>query len=276
LLERVTGLRISKTKGAVISEGLGKEIDERLHEDISNFWDGKEVTVEAEAPERLYVSTDGTHVLTKEGWKEVKVGAIFTTSVKTEVDEEPVREMTRYVGSFESSEEFGKRLWVEAYREGIKEAKEVVMIGDGAKWIWNEAEMHFPEATQIVDWYHVSERIWDIGKSLYGEDTEETKDWVKDQLNKLLAFEGAVEEVIDVLRRLKSGRGKEIKEKITQAIGYLQNNRDRMNYKEFRDKGYFIGSGVVESSCKHLVAARLKRSGVRCPGNSTVADFSSK
>jgi hypothetical protein len=89
---------------------------------------------------------------------------------QTKVDEEgyPLRDVdsTNYVGGIESAEAFGRRLYAEAWRRGWARADQKVVLGDGAEWIWNQADLHFPEAAQIVDLYHAREHLWEDRQKL--------------------------------------------------------------------------------------------------------------
>lgn len=271
LLKKLLDLEISKQKSQIISEGYGEEINQLLQEEEKETLNSLETTGTnlkelAVPPEDLdekgdqfYVSVDGTLVNTEEGWKEVKVGAIFWANQPRE-GEVPLRKETEYLGSFESSEKFGWQLWTRAVRAGMLKAKKVIMIGDGAKWIWNVAEMHFPDAIQIVDWYHAVEKLWDLSRIIYGDGSDKGARWVS-KLESFLA-EGEVEKVIYSLQKLKYHK-KSLEVEIENGIGYFQNNKERMRYRYFREQGYFIGSGVVEGGCKHIVAYRLKRSSMR-------------
>jgi hypothetical protein len=215
-------------------------------------------------PERLYVSIDGTTVHTREeGWKEIKVGAFYTTTAvvpkkRPEQLEVRAQEISFYT-DFADPETFGRALWLEGYRRGVSEAQEVVAIGDGAHWIWNLVEEHFPRAIQIVDWYHASEYIWKVAHAVYGEGSDLAKQWAKDRLDEL--WEGQVDELLRHCQEHASAG-----EAVQQAITYYTNNKDRMRYPEYRAKGLQIGSGTVESGCKHVIGARLSGRGpVRVP-----------
>ena len=156
---------------------------------------------------------------------------------------------------FADPQAFGCALWLEGYRRGVSEAKEVVAIGDGAHWIWKLVEEHFPEAIQIVDWYHASEYIWKVAHAVYGEGSDLARQWAKDRLDELWA--GQVDEVLRHCQEHASAG-----EAVQQAITYYTNNKDRMRYPEYRAKGLQIGSGTVESGCKHVIGARLKGAGM--------------
>jgi hypothetical protein len=149
----------------------------------------------------LYVEMDGTGiaVVRKESagragkqdgqpahTREAKLGCIFT---QTTLDEEgyPLRDeaSTSYVGAIESCEEFGRRLYAEAWQRGWARAEKKVVLGDGAEWIWNQADLHFSEATQIVDLYHAREHLWSLAAMLYTNDSPAQKRWVMVRKDKL-------------------------------------------------------------------------------------------
>ena len=150
---------------------------------------------------------------------------------------------------------FGKRLWRAAERFGFALAKRQVVIGDGAKWIWNTAAEQFPKAVCNVDVWHAKERLWEVGRAVCGVGTELCRAW-SEKVCAALA-EGRVGDVLAELRRHAGDKT------VDEAIGYFENNRSRMRYPEYRRMGLLIGSGMVESSCGNLVAARFKRGGMR-------------
>jgi hypothetical protein len=138
----------------------------------------------------------------------------------------------------------------------------VVVLGDGAHWIWTLAEHLFPDRVEILDWYHADEHISKLARVLYGDGTVRAKQWREVQLDRLM--EDEVDKVIQGLGFLQRGqRSAEKRKEIDELKGYLENNRQRMLYKSFRDSGYDIGSGAVESAVNHVVQQRMKRSGMR-------------
>jgi hypothetical protein len=192
--------------------------------------------------------------------REAKLGCIFT---QTSVDKDgySVRDelSTSYVGSIETSEEFGDRLYAEASNRGIKKTARTCVIGDGAVWIWNLADLHFYGATQIIDIFHAREHLWEIGKEIYATDKEKIKAWVKTRIKELDL--GKVEKVISALGKLSPANEKS-KESLQREIGYFDKNKERMRYKTFKDQGLFIGSGVIEAGCRAVIGQRLKQSGM--------------
>lgn len=260
LLEKLAAIKISKETIRLISEKIGRVIEKENKTEVDDYyWDGRRREIPEDSlsrPEHIYVSADGTCVNTLQGWKEVKSGVVFDAQVEKG---EPVRGTTTYLGGFENSQNFMRRLYVESYKRGIDKAKNRIAIGDGAKWIWNEVETNFPDADKIVDFYHASERIWDTAKSLHGEDESKVKAFVKPYLKYLAA--GEIGKITKGFTHAKTSA--ETKDKIQETVNYYTNNQDKMRYKKFKQKGYFIGSGAVEGSCKHAVGERLKRSGMR-------------
>jgi hypothetical protein len=224
----------------------------------------------------LYVQMDGTGVpvVKKETagrqgktdgqpahTREAKLGCVFT---QTKWDEEgyPIRDpdSTTYTGAIETAEEFGKRLYLEAWNRGWSHAKKKVVIGDGAEWIWNLADLHFPGAIQIVDLYHARQHLWELARKLYPNDEAGQKAWMKVHQKRLLD-KGKIEKLIDAIRSIHSTNS-ELAEKIRIEADYFQRNADRMRYPKFRQQHLFVGSGVIEAGCKTVIGSRLKQSGM--------------
>lgn len=154
------------------------------------------------APERLYITVDGAMAPMKEGWRECKVGAVYEASPDGKGD--VVARDVEHVATFGNAEAIGDKVYALAFRRGVERCGDVVVLGDGSKWIWNQAHGNFPKATEILDFYHAVEHLSEVAKAWYGA-----------------------------------------------------------HYDEYRAKGMHIGSGIAESSCKCLVQARLKQSGMR-------------
>lgn len=258
-LKELTGVSVSGKEEQLESEEIGKEVGEQEDAEVESFWsensENKEISAEVTA-RRLYITTDGVNVRTgKEATKEMKIGGVYETALAKDA----IAGDIRYTGGYYKSEALGKKLYVLALKRGLKTAVEVVFIGDGSKWIWNIAKYQFPEAVQILDWYHAEERLWSVGRAVYGEGTSAMKKWVNERLNQLI--EGKVEAVIASLYELSSSNA-DVTEQIADNITYFTNNKKRMRYNEYRAKGYHIGSGIVESACKHIVGQRLKQAGM--------------
>ena len=192
--------------------------------------------------------------------REAKLGCVFT---QTRLDKNgyPVRDelSTSYIGSIETADEFGDRLYAEVSRRGIEKAARACVIGDGAPWIWNLADLHFYGATQIIDVFHAREHLWKIGKEIYATDKEKVKNWVTKRIKEL--DQGEVEKIIAALKRI-SPVNDTTKGSVEREINYFDKNIERMRYKTFKDQGLFIGSGVIEAGCRAVIGQRLKQSGM--------------
>jgi len=258
-----------------VAEGTGEAVEAWQSRQQSTILEEAETEATASIP-LLYVSYDGTGVpmvpWETEGRKgkqpdgssktrEVKLGCVFT---QTGLDEEghPVRDgdSTSFVGAIESAEEFGWRIYGEALRRGLDSAKRVVVLGDGAEWIKNLAEMHFPKATHIIDLYHARQHVSNLCKILFAGDEKRLLRHRKKWWTYL--DWGMVERLIrDAQRKLPKNHNS--KKEALREISYLKKNKERMRYAEFRRQGLFVGSGVVEAGCKSIIGKRLKQSGMQ-------------
>lgn len=239
------------------AESYGKMLKARRDERVLEVMNGESRMAETEikTADTLCVTCDGTtaHVR-EEGWKEAKLGAVYR------LDEEGEAADISYTGGFEEAEGFGRILYAEACRRGIENAKTVVMLGDGACWIWNLKSEHIPQAVEILDYAHAKEHLYDLAKELYGEGTRASQVWAQEK--ETLLYDGKIEKLLTSFRRTKA-KMPEGREKLKSTITYYENNRHRMKYDEYRAKGYHIGSGIAEAACKQLVGQRLKQSGMR-------------
>lgn len=258
------------------AEAIGDDIALREEQEIRRAIQLDLPIVVGEPIPILYVQMDGTGVPVvkkeTEGRKgkidgqpahtrEAKLGCVFT---QTAWDEEgfAIRDpkSTTYTGAIETAEEFGKRLYLEAWNRGWSRAQKKVVIGDGAEWIWNLAEPYFPGAVQIVDLYHARQHLWELARKLYPNDEANQNIWIKVHQKRLLD-KGKIEKLVNALRSVKS-TNPEVSEKIRTEADYFERNADRMRYPQFRRQHLFVGSGVIEAGCKTVIGSRLKRSGM--------------
>jgi hypothetical protein len=260
--------RTAEAIGADIAQGERQEIGRAVQLDLPIIL-GKSVPI-------LYVQMDGTGIpvvkketLGRQGktegqpshTREVKLGCVFT---QTAWDKKgfPIRDpdSTTYTGAIETAEEFGKRLYVEAWKRGWSRAEKKVVMGDGAEWIWNLAEQHFPGAVQIVDLYHARQHLWDLARRLYPNNEAGQKAWMKLHQKRLLD-KGKIEKLVAAIRSIHSTNS-EVADKIRIEADYFDRNADRMCYPKFRKQRLFVGSGVIEAGCKTVIGSRLKKSGM--------------
>jgi hypothetical protein len=151
--------------------------------------------------------------------------------------------------------EFAARVEREAARRGFERAARQAVLGDGAKWIWNLASEHFPDAIQIVDRFHAKQHLSDVANSIYGAGSDLSEQWAHARYDELDA--GDIEAVLSALR-VHSPTDDEAR----KCVGYVEGNRARMRYAEFRAAGLCTSTGVVEAGCKTAIGTRCKRSGM--------------
>ncbi|MCA1599334.1 MAG: ISKra4 family transposase, partial [Chloroflexi bacterium] len=260
VLERLTLVHVSPNSVRDATEALGAELVAHQAQAIARTMDGHDDgAAVTPGPPRLYITMDGVLAhLHERGWSELKVGCCYQTRTRTTRTRPETLEIhahsTTYVTGLVEAQTFGWHLWQEAARQGVA-TDEVVVVGDGAHWIWNIADMHFPQATQIVDWYHASEYVWAAASTIWGEEHPDRAGWAHQQLDAL--WESKVEQVLAALEQHRAaGAG------VTAALSYYTTHRERMDYASYRARGLQIGSGNVESACKQLVSARLKQAGM--------------
>jgi len=210
-------------------------------------------------PQRIGVGMDGAMVqIREEGWKELKVGCTFELKVyptwrkETGEYEDLAHAMAnQYVAHLGGPEVFGQLLWAAAKERGWEEADDRQVIGDGIPWIWNQAQEHFYDGQQVVDWFHGTEHLAGIAKCLYGEETLGARRWYKAAQTKL--YQGRAARIAQYLRK-KVATHPESAEYLKREAGYLEGHKRRMQYQEYREDGYVIGSGMIESGCKQFKA----------------------
>jgi len=275
-LRMYSGILVQEKDVERISEAVGADIECRDQATRTDIIEGRS---EPPPPEEeipvLYVGGDGTGVpvITRETagrkgkqpdgtakTREAKVGCVFIQS-GTDEKGRPVREegSTTYTGAIETAEVFGDRLYAEAVRRGLMHATLVVVLGDGAPWIWNIAKWHFPNAIHIVDLYHAREHLYALLRLLFPEDVvrdvhrAEWLAWLEEgKIEMLAGTASAILPIEEATRKLA-----------TNEIDYFINNANRMRYADFRARKLFVGSGVIEAGCKTVVASRMKKSGAK-------------
>jgi hypothetical protein len=149
---------------------------------------------------------------------------------------------------------------VEAWKRGWSRAAKKVVMGDGAEWIWNLAEQHFPGAVQIVDLFHARQHLWELARKLHPNDEANQKLWIRAHQKRLLD-KGKIAKLVSALRSIVS-TNPEVVEKIRTEADYFERNAARMRYPQFRHQHLFVGSGVIEAGCKTVIGTRLKQSGM--------------
>ena len=256
-LSHLCGIEVSAKTVERVAELVGSQIGAEAAQADAYVLSGRAEEPEL-APERLYITVDGAMAPMKEGWRECKVGGVYEAS--PDGKGEVVARDIEHVATFGNAEAIGDKVYALAFRRGVERCGDIVVLGDGSKWIWNQAHSNFPKATEILDFYHAAEHLSDVAKAWYGSGSPKSAKWLEARSRDLL--EGRWETVMRSMRAWKPLEAEDIKTK-QDNLSYFTANRERMHYDDYRAKGMHIGSGIAESSCKCLVQARLKQSGMR-------------
>lgn len=231
-------------------------------------------------PKQLYGSMDAAKVRTEprpkkgeakeahEDWRDMKtlcwyeVESVPAAQQTTRQRKKVLREQPalraknmRYFADISEAEEFGKLLWATGCRLNADLCPELIFLGDGALWIWNLVGKYYPQAVQILDWFHAEEHLEAIAAAAFSDPIEQAA-WLEPVTQAL--WDGQVENVILACQALAASCLK-----ASQAANYFTNNMERMRYDRFRAAGYMIGSGTIESACKQIVTHRLALPGAQ-------------
>jgi transposase-like protein len=268
------GLSVEPREVERVAEEVGQQVEHWLAKEQQQILQALCTPASPAAASRakFYISFDGTGVpmrtrelLGRRGkqadgsarTREAKLGCVFT-QVGLDRKGRPQRDpdSTTYVGAIEPSTLFGWRIYAEALRRGLEQAQTVLVLTDGARYNHTIVQTHFPQAVHIVDLFHAYEHLTAIAQTLWGPEAKAPKSW-RDWL-----------EAGDI-RRLLRQIGKRLptsgqsKKSMLKQLGYFENNAPQMRYAEYREKKFFVGSGVVEAGCRTVIGERLKQSGMR-------------
>jgi len=223
------------------------------------------------------IALDGVYVnIRDEGWKEVKVGAVFEIIPLTRHEkvrrlkrqgrpvkaEDEIRDMVKaeaisYCALLGSVENFEPLQWAETLRRQLPSCWESVVIGDAADWIDRIYAKCYYDSERIIDWYHACEHLGGLARQAFGEGNDKAHKWLEKRKDTL--WQGQVHEVVNAIRALSIDRADQERE-----ANYFHKHRRGMNYLEFCERGLPVGSGVVEGGgCKGVIEGRLKRVGMR-------------
>lgn len=208
--------------------------------------------------QRKGISMDGGMVnIRGEGWKELKAGAVFDIDIRLERDPR-TGELSDYAHGVNVAytavlgtvQQFAPALWALAVAHNVPTAAESSVTADGAEWIWNLVPDYFPDSIQIVDWYHATQHLAQASHALYPDDEQQAQAWYRQHLDDL--FAGLIDPITRPLDQAE----------LSTHSRYFRVHRRRMQYQEFREDGYPIGSGTIESGIKQF-KARLSAAGMR-------------
>ena len=261
LLSRLTGQDISLTKAETTTQSWGVEARRRRSQPAVLPETNRERIAATRKIKglRRCVAFDGTSVQTTQSWREVKL------MVSYEFDQAG-RKVGRgaYAGVLDYARDFETTLWELMERTRASRAETLVWLGDGAAWIWNQQRIAAPDAVPIVDFYNAASHLRTASQAIGATDAKAGR-WANKWIRNL--YNGKIAALLRELRRhvRKSGdppekcKQDDPRKIVADALRYFTNNAQRMRYDEYRAKAYPIGSGVVESSCRHIVGLRMKR-----------------
>jgi hypothetical protein len=272
-LQCYAGLTVEAREIERVAEDVGRQVEQWLAAEQKRILQAAHAPAPAPTSDaKFYVSFDGTGVPVRKGelagrrgkqkdgsarTREAKLGCVFT-QIGLDREGYPQRDpdSTTYVGAIESSTLFGWRLYAEALRRGLERAKTVIVLTDGARYNHTIVQTHFHRAVHIVDLFHAYEHLTAIAQMLWGPEAKAPKAW-RDQLE------------AGEIGRLVRQAGKHLptsatsKKFMLKELRYFEKNAAQMRYAEYREKKFFVGSGVVEAGCRTVVGERLKQSGMR-------------
>ncbi len=208
--------------------------------------------------QRKGVSMDGGMVnIRQEGWKEFKVGATFGLTERIGPDPLTKAPMSlaqatdiHYCAVLGSVDDFAPALWHQAWQDGVIQAAENVVVADGASWIWNLVADFFPGSIQVVDWYHAAQHLSKAAHALFPDDADQAQRWY--QGHRLSLYQGCCWKIAQQLEEADCA----------SSATYFRTHHRRMRYQFYREEGYPIGSGTIESGIKQF-KSRLTGAGMR-------------
>jgi hypothetical protein len=269
LFEELTLVSLSDHSLDKAAQAYGEEQMRREAE-----WEAKAYDMEGllerkrtvKAPRRLYGSIDGGRVhirgesVQDAVWRELKAGAWFVTRAQPPArpdGEWSIRaENVHYYTDICDVEAFSRLVWSTGVQQHAQLAAELIILGDGARWIWDMVAEHFPQAIQIVDWFHACEYLEAVAKVAFKDETQREA-WAAQ--TKTALWEGRLDDVIAACQQHVTPNRDD--DPARKAVTYYTNNRQRMDYPTYRANGYHIGSGTIESGIKHIGTLRMKVAG---------------
>lgn len=209
----------------------------------------------------FYIGADGIHTPMQQGSTcEAKVGVMFWAHHHWRLSQTRCAITQReYIATLTQVDEFREQL-ERCYSQSVQQQPhQVVFLGDGAAWIWAMATLLFPQAIQILDFFHVSEYLWEVARHAFVGQESAQRDWVETQQQALKDSQWLA--VVEAAQRLPP-TSKALQDRVETLERYLNHNQTRIDYRRYLQQGLMIGSGVVESSNRRIVTQRLKQSGM--------------
>ena len=257
-IKKILGIKINKETIRQATEKIGKDFFLSDSEDVA-FKD-----INPKFCDTTFLQIDGVKVNTINGWKEYKLALFYGKSDIKVHKSSPERcslKSKKLIGAITKNyaTELKQLIRAKMERAGYYWSKRTVLISDGAEWIENLFQSLFPGSEMILDWYHAIENLWKCAHDLFGENSPIAQEWVNVYQN--LLWEGKIEIVLE--RLLEEAKHAKNQTPLRNLYNYYESRKDRMLYDEFRNKGYPIGSGAIESANSYSIQNRLKQSRMR-------------
>lgn len=246
-------------------QSAGEQVLAQQAAECEAYQRGQRPTGPKNDPPLLVIGMDGGRVQNREKskengsrWREDKILTISSYLPGDGQDKDPVSLVTTYLATMNPSDQFGVLARLEAERRGIRQAYEVVVLGDGAGWIDTLHQRHFHRHVRIVDWYHAAEHLHDVAKAAHPEHAGQ-KEKLANRLIEAL-WNGQVQSVIMAIEELSEQAGlprhndpcDHPRRVLAQNVGYFQRHEEHMNYPAYRKRGWPIGSGMTEAGVKQF------------------------
>lgn len=255
--------------GNADQQRLAEVADWQRQKSGKRCWPDPEIT-----PRRVYVGCDGIMYCTNQTepdpqhpgqqrliWKQMRVGCVYWQ------DEDDHWHKQVIWGQEEDFRSFGASLLRLACRCGYHQAQEKIFAADGGEWCWSIHQQYFADAQGILDWYHANEHLWECAHALFPDRTTAAA-WAS-PAETLLYEEGGSALLTWLMSERALRRGAK-RQAVEGLIRYLQPKLDRTDYPTYRNRGWSIGTGMIESTAKQLVGQRLKGPGMHwCPEGAT-------
>jgi len=257
LLIRTALLELSPNSIRKACHQIGKQItrlEESMQQCSQDLDQQRQHQRLVDKPNRIYGSMDGFRIHLDGDWHEMKAGCWWTTRCLP--NGELRSEHIAYYVDYLSATDFSDLVWATGFERLADQTNEVIFVADGAEWIWNIVDTHFPNAVQILDWYHAFSYVQSVAQAAIPDISERTC-WLEQQYHHL--WHGHRSPVFRACRRLIDVAP----DAVQKALTFFANQPSRMHYGRFRAAGYQIGSGTMESGCKQFGVGRLKIAGAQ-------------
>jgi hypothetical protein len=248
--------KISENLARRVVERTGQKLESTNEQDLYH-----ELNISKKrSPKVLVWEADGSMVPCRgeDSWREIKLGIIYDNADRIQVKKRKTLDEPTYVAGMGIGE-FRASMSSALKSRGSEQAESLVVVGDGAPWIWNFAEDECPDAIQILDWFHAIEHGSDCGKIVLENDPHVLPLW-RQRISDLL-WSGQIRQLLTELEQCCFLSNKAGQESLIELKSYYSNNQKRMRYARFEAQGFPIGSGVIESAHRHVLQKRLKLAG---------------